>query len=126
MDRGQTGAVVPVAHGDALAEDWRPPRGTDGPPNESSVDVMTRERELLSLLETQFYGDTVVSISPKGQASVIAPLRETHTQKKKKNCGKLARSTQHTHSLAVSSNNFALALRVLFHPTSGNFLDCTV
>lgn len=53
-----------IQHGDSMAADWRPPPGSTGTPNESSLDVMIRGRELLSLLETQYFGDTVLIISP--------------------------------------------------------------
>jgi hypothetical protein len=72
-----------VAAGDAASADWRPPRGENGTPNESVLDVMTRGRELLSLLETQFQGQNVVIIAPDSdnlsilQAAVLGvDLRE--------------------------------------------------
>eukprot|EP00899_Mesostigma_viride_P010349 jgi/Mesvir1/19315/Mv10381-RA.1 len=49
---------------DALSIRNRPPRYTDGTPNESVEDVFVRVRQLLSVLETQFSGDDVVIISP--------------------------------------------------------------
>lgn len=43
----------------------RPPRaGSDGTPNESVADVVVRGRQLLSLLETQYQGESVVIVSP--------------------------------------------------------------
>lgn len=38
--------------------------GVDGTPNESVMDVMVRVRQLLSILETQYLGDTVLIIAP--------------------------------------------------------------
>lgn len=53
-----------VAAGDASSADWKPPASTTGTPNESATEVLVRGRELLSLLETQFFGETVLIISP--------------------------------------------------------------
>jgi broad specificity phosphatase PhoE len=43
---------------------WKPPKGSDGTPNESLFDVLVRMVQLLSLLETQYSGENVVIISP--------------------------------------------------------------
>lgn len=65
LEGAQTDAVSTVLiAGDETAADWKPPPGDSGTPNESPLDVMTRGRELLSLLETQYNGETVLLISP--------------------------------------------------------------
>jgi broad specificity phosphatase PhoE len=65
FDGGRWSAVSEeVAAGDAASADWKPPAGTTGTPNESATEVLVRGRELLSLLETQFFGETVLIISP--------------------------------------------------------------
>eukprot|EP00873_Tetraselmis_striata_P036981 jgi/Tetstr1/457245/TSEL_004174.t2 len=53
-----------VAAGDALDPSWHMTPGTDGTPNESVYDVLVRMRQLLSVTETQYYGETVIIISP--------------------------------------------------------------
>lgn len=40
------------------------PAGVDGTPNESVADVMVRGRQLLSICETQYLGETILIISP--------------------------------------------------------------
>jgi broad specificity phosphatase PhoE len=72
--------------GDALAPTWRPAPNVDGTVHESSADVLVRVRQLLSLLETQYNGDTVVIVSPDSdnlsvlQAAVLGvDLRSHHT-----------------------------------------------
>ena len=42
----------------------RPPPFTDGTPNESVNDVLVRVTQLMSVLETQYSGETVVIIAP--------------------------------------------------------------
>ena len=49
---------------DAESATIRPPKFTDGTPNESVADVFTRVRQLMSILETQYFGDNVVIVSP--------------------------------------------------------------
>lgn len=72
--------------GDESGVDWRPPRSDTGVPNESIQDVMIRGRELLSLLETQFTGETVVLVSPDAdnlailQAAVAGVDLRSHHQ----------------------------------------------
>ena len=39
-------AAATVRGGDALSPEWRPPRGTDGTPNESVSDVLVRMRQV--------------------------------------------------------------------------------
>ncbi|GIL59802.1 hypothetical protein Vafri_14524 [Volvox africanus] len=53
-----------VAAGDLLDADWRPPKGTDGTPHESSQDVVVRMRQALSITETQYFGEDVLFVSP--------------------------------------------------------------
>lgn len=53
-----------VASGDESSADWKAPRGENGTPNESATEVLVRGRELLSLLETQYFGENVLLISP--------------------------------------------------------------
>ncbi|GIL85701.1 hypothetical protein Vretimale_13189 [Volvox reticuliferus] len=72
-----------VAAGDLLDADWRPPKGTDGTPHESSQDVMVRMRQALSITETQYFGEDVLFVSPDSdclsvlQAAVLGvDLRE--------------------------------------------------
>lgn len=49
---------------DALSPDLRPPPYSDGTPNESVADVFVRVTQLMSILETQYFGDTIVIVSP--------------------------------------------------------------
>eukprot|EP00898_Chlorokybus_atmophyticus_P003933 jgi/Chlat1/4540/Chrsp29S04450 len=49
---------------DALSERWRPPPNTDGTPNESVADVFVRVAQLMSILETQYSGSTVIIVAP--------------------------------------------------------------
>ncbi|KAI7842607.1 hypothetical protein COHA_003711 [Chlorella ohadii] len=72
--------------GDSLAPTWRPAPNVDGTVHESSADVLVRVRQLLSLLETQYNGDTVVIVSPDSdnlsvlQAAVLGvDLRSHHS-----------------------------------------------
>lgn len=53
-----------VWDGDSLDANWRPPKGYDGTPPESTGDVLTRLRQLLSITETQYVGEDVVIITP--------------------------------------------------------------
>lgn len=65
LEGGQLEAVAAeLREGDALASDWRPPKGDTGTPHESLDDVMVRGRELLSLLETQYFGESIILVSP--------------------------------------------------------------
>jgi hypothetical protein len=49
---------------DAVSPNLRPPPYTDGTPNESVADVFVRVTQLMSILETQYFGDTIVIVSP--------------------------------------------------------------
>ena len=57
-------ATLLVAESDALDPSWRPQPNTDGTPNESTLDVLVRVRQLLSILETQYSNETIVLVSP--------------------------------------------------------------
>lgn len=73
LDRGQPSTVEALlrqgeqGEGDGSSGGgayWKPPKGSDGTPNESLSDVLVRMTQLLSLLETQYNGENVVIISP--------------------------------------------------------------
>lgn len=49
---------------DAESAQLRPPRASDGTVNESVADVLVRVTQLMSILETQYSGDTVVIVAP--------------------------------------------------------------
>lgn len=49
---------------DALDSNWKPVPGEDGTPNDSVEDVFVRVRQLISKLETQYFGETVVIVAP--------------------------------------------------------------
>ncbi|BAF05690.2 Os01g0660900 [Oryza sativa Japonica Group] len=49
---------------DSISPDIKPPPISDGTPNESVADVFVRVTQLMSILETQYSGDTVVIVSP--------------------------------------------------------------
>ncbi|TVT96965.1 hypothetical protein EJB05_57819, partial [Eragrostis curvula] len=49
---------------DSISPDIRPPPISDGTPNESVADVFVRVTQLMSILETQYFGETVVIVSP--------------------------------------------------------------
>ncbi|KAL3681483.1 hypothetical protein R1sor_024439 [Riccia sorocarpa] len=57
-------AVDEVYASDSASFLVRPPPFTDGTPNESVSDVLVRVTQLMSILETQYYGDAVVIVSP--------------------------------------------------------------
>ncbi|CAL8462586.1 g2119 [Coccomyxa elongata] len=57
-------ARAQVTSGDQLSPEWRPPRGTDGTPNESVSDVLVRVRQVLSITETQYSGANVIVVAP--------------------------------------------------------------
>lgn len=86
LERLPVGEVAAaLAAGDALSATWRPGRNVDGTENNSSADVLVRGRQLLSLLETQYIGGTVLIISPDSdnlsvlQAAVLGvDLRAHH------------------------------------------------
>ncbi|XP_028781741.1 uncharacterized protein LOC114737907 [Neltuma alba] len=49
---------------DSISPNSKPPPVDDGTPNESVSDVFVRVTQLMSILETQYSGDTVVIVSP--------------------------------------------------------------
>ncbi|KAL3835189.1 hypothetical protein ACJIZ3_009925 [Penstemon smallii] len=49
---------------DSLSPNIKPPPINDGTPNESVQDVFVRVTQLMSILETQYAGDTVIIVSP--------------------------------------------------------------
>ncbi|KAL2457229.1 Phosphoglycerate mutase family protein [Abeliophyllum distichum] len=49
---------------DSLSPNRKPPPIDDGTPNESVSDVFVRVTQLMSILETQYSGDTVIIVSP--------------------------------------------------------------
>lgn len=53
-----------VAEHDQVDQYWRPRLGEDGTPNDSTEDVFVRVRQLLSKLETQYFGEDIVILSP--------------------------------------------------------------
>ncbi|KAG0575572.1 hypothetical protein KC19_5G013500 [Ceratodon purpureus] len=57
-------AVNEVYDIDALSSNLRPPPYTDGTPNESVVDVFVRVTQLMSILETQYFNETIVIVAP--------------------------------------------------------------
>lgn len=57
-------SVSEVYASDSLSPNIKPPPIDDGTPNESVQDVFVRVTQLMSILETQYSGDTVVIVSP--------------------------------------------------------------
>ncbi|XP_048563900.1 uncharacterized protein LOC125544314 [Triticum urartu] len=57
-------ALPEVYASDNISPDIKPPPTYDGTPNESVADVFVRVTQLMSILETQYSGDTVVIVSP--------------------------------------------------------------
>lgn len=49
---------------DGVSPNTKPPPIDDGTPNESVADVFVRVTQLMSILETQYSGDTVIIVSP--------------------------------------------------------------
>ncbi|KAK9108055.1 hypothetical protein Syun_024066 [Stephania yunnanensis] len=49
---------------DSISPNIKPPPIDDGTPNESVSDVFVRVTQLMSILETQYSGDTVIIVSP--------------------------------------------------------------
>ncbi|KAL2620421.1 hypothetical protein R1flu_000626 [Riccia fluitans] len=57
-------AMDEIYASDSISALVRPPPFTDGTPNESVADVLVRVTQLISILETQYYDDAVVIVSP--------------------------------------------------------------
>ncbi|XP_068643797.1 uncharacterized protein [Aristolochia californica] len=57
-------AVMEVYASDSVSPNNKPPPIDDGTPNESISDVFVRVIQLMSILETQYSGDTVIIVSP--------------------------------------------------------------
>ncbi|KAL5544217.1 hypothetical protein UlMin_008001 [Ulmus minor] len=57
-------AVSEVYESDSISPNTKPPPIDDGTPNESVADVFVRVTQLMSILETQYSGETVVIVSP--------------------------------------------------------------
>lgn len=57
-------SVSEVYASDGISTTIKPPPIDDGTPNESVADVFVRVTQLMSILETQYSGDTVIIVSP--------------------------------------------------------------
>ncbi|EXB87873.1 hypothetical protein L484_015003 [Morus notabilis] len=57
-------SVSEVYASDSISPTTKPPPIDDGTPNESVADVFVRVTQLMSILETQYSGDTVIIVSP--------------------------------------------------------------
>ncbi|KAJ4972840.1 hypothetical protein NE237_006014 [Protea cynaroides] len=57
-------ALAKVYTSDGISPSIKPPPIDDGTPNESVSDVFVRVTQLMSILETQYSGDTVIIVSP--------------------------------------------------------------
>ncbi|KAI5683453.1 hypothetical protein M9H77_04681 [Catharanthus roseus] len=57
-------SISEVYASDSLSPNMKPPPVDDGTPNESVSDVFVRVTQLMSILETQYSGDTVIIVSP--------------------------------------------------------------
>ncbi|XP_062169531.1 uncharacterized protein LOC133875416 [Alnus glutinosa] len=57
-------SVSKVYASDGISTSIKPPPTDDGTPNESVADVFVRVTQLMSILETQYSGDTVIIVSP--------------------------------------------------------------
>ncbi|KAG2678934.1 hypothetical protein I3760_11G026900 [Carya illinoinensis] len=57
-------SVSEVYASDSISTRIKPPPIDDGTPNESVADVFVRVTQLMSILETQYSGDTVIIVSP--------------------------------------------------------------
>uniref|UniRef100_A0A2N9H0P2 Phosphoglycerate mutase family protein n=1 Tax=Fagus sylvatica TaxID=28930 RepID=A0A2N9H0P2_FAGSY len=56
--------MLQVYASDSISTTIKPPPIDDGTPNESVADVFVRVTQLMSILETQYSGDTVIIVSP--------------------------------------------------------------
>ncbi|XP_038893534.1 uncharacterized protein LOC120082439 [Benincasa hispida] len=57
-------SVSEVYASDTISSNIKPPPIDDGTPNESVSDVFVRVTQLMSILETQYSGDTIIIVSP--------------------------------------------------------------
>lgn len=57
-------SISEVYASDSISSTIKPPPINDGTPNESVADVFVRVTQLMSVLETQYSGDTVIIVSP--------------------------------------------------------------
>uniref|UniRef100_A0A1D1YVD4 Phosphoserine phosphatase 1 n=1 Tax=Anthurium amnicola TaxID=1678845 RepID=A0A1D1YVD4_9ARAE len=57
-------SVSEVYSSDTISPNIKPPPIDDGTPNESVADVFVRVTQLMSIVETQYSGDTVIIVSP--------------------------------------------------------------
>lgn len=57
-------SISQVYASDGISSNIKPPPIDDGTPNESVDDVFVRVTQLMSILETQYSGDTVIIVSP--------------------------------------------------------------
>ncbi|XP_008801080.2 uncharacterized protein LOC103715279 isoform X1 [Phoenix dactylifera] len=58
------GSIAEVYESDGISPNIKPPPIDDGTPNESVEDVFVRVTQLMSILETQYSGDTIIIVSP--------------------------------------------------------------
>lgn len=56
--------ILQIYVSDGMSPNIKPPPTNDGTPNECVADVFVRVTQLMSILETQYSGDTVVIVSP--------------------------------------------------------------
>ncbi|GAB4845652.1 hypothetical protein Ancab_039053 [Ancistrocladus abbreviatus] len=57
-------SISEVYASDSISSNIKPPPIDDGTPNESVADVFVRVTQLMSIIETQYSGDTVIIVSP--------------------------------------------------------------
>ncbi|KAJ0971707.1 hypothetical protein J5N97_019666 [Dioscorea zingiberensis] len=57
-------SITEVYESDKISPNIKPPPFRDGTPNESVADVFVRVTQLMSILETQYFGDTIIIVSP--------------------------------------------------------------
>ncbi|KAM0945991.1 putative histidine phosphatase superfamily, clade-1 [Dioscorea sansibarensis] len=57
-------SIAEVYESDKISPNNKPPAFGDGTPNESVADVFVRVTQLMSILETQYFGDTIIIVSP--------------------------------------------------------------
>ncbi|KAI0566633.1 Histidine phosphatase [Gracilaria domingensis] len=87
LDGGKTSEVRRVLEeNDKKDSSWRPQAGEDGTPNDSSQDVFVRVTQLLNKLETQYFGENIIIVSPDSdplsilQATMTGQDLTTHHQ----------------------------------------------